>query len=39
MRKFYEAKRSSFWRTTISANSGKSQKLWRTHYTKYWVKQ
>jgi len=30
MREFYEAKRSSFWRITISANSGKSQKLWRT---------
>jgi len=29
MRKFYEAKRSSFWRTTILANSGNSQKLWR----------
>jgi len=30
MREFYEAKRSSFWRTTILANSGNSQKLWRT---------
>jgi len=30
MREFYEAKRSSFWRTTISVNSGNSQKLWRT---------
>jgi len=30
MREFYKAKRSSFWRTTISANSGNSQKLWRT---------
>jgi len=33
MREFYEAKRSSFWRTTISANSGISQKLWRTLWT------
>jgi len=30
MREFYEAKRSSFWRTTILANSGNSQKLWRS---------
>jgi len=30
MREFYEAKRGSFWLTTISANSGNSQKLWRT---------
>ena len=30
MHEFFEAKRSSFWRTTISANSGNSQKLWRT---------
>ena len=30
MREFYEAKRSSFWCTTISANSGNSQKLWCT---------
>jgi len=29
MREFYEAKRSSFWCTTISANNGNLQKLWR----------